>query len=134
MVKLKSLNLSNNQLKNIPNLSPCVRLSKLYISFNHIQELPEYLGQMEMEEFKFEGCPIKRIHCVDWLKELLDDNSAILQKYLYWYEKIPAADHTTHSSKCAARLLTPEDENEYSSEDESETDKEGLSFLMDPAC
>lgn len=85
MVKLKILNLSNNSLKELPDLSCCLKLNKLSISFNWIQELPSYLSKMDMEEFKFEGCPIKRILCVNWLKELLNDNSSILQKYLFWF-------------------------------------------------
>ena len=85
MGKLKLLNLSSNLLKVIPNFTCCSKLSKVYISNNKIDELPQFLSKLIMDEFKFEGCPIKKIDCIEWLKDMLNESSSILQKYLYWF-------------------------------------------------
>ena len=69
----------------MPDLSNCLSLVKLDISYNAIEELPSFLSELSLEEFSFGKCPIRKIDCINWLKEVIDDESTILQKYSYWY-------------------------------------------------
>ena len=114
MVKLKTLNISENKIILFPDLSKCVSLVKLDISYNAIEELPSFLSTLPIEHFSFEKCPIRKIDCIDWLKDVIDDESTIMQKYSYWYEKIPNVKHTALDTKYSA-LLLDDDENEVSS-------------------
>ena len=90
----------------MPHLLCCPKLTKFYISYNHIEELPEFMAKMPVMDFKFEGCPIKKISCVEWLKNTLDDSCFILQKFLICYERIPSLSHATFSSKYDAKMVS----------------------------
>lgn len=49
---------------------------------------------------------------------MLNDNSSILQKYLYWVEKIAPYNQIVSQSKCSTRLLSIDDPDELSSDEQ----------------